>query len=228
VSNHDLRHGRKQARLTQKGAAARLGVSQPYLSLLEKGSRPVPQALARKATRLYRLPATALPLPDELNAPPSTSNEELTAELAALGYPGFSYVRSRKKRNPALVLFKALGQRHLDARLAEALPWVLLNYPELNWSWLVSRAKANNLQNRLGFVTQLAREVAEARRDQSAMLLTELEATLDRARLAREDTLANESMTEAEKSWLRERRPAAAQHWNLLTDLTPGHLRYAA
>lgn len=104
---------------------------------------------------------------------------------------------------------------------------MLLNYPELNWSWLVSRAKANDLQNRLGFVTQLAREVAEARRDPSPMFLTEPEATLDRARLAREDTLANESLTEAEKSWLRQRRPAAAQHWNLLTDLTPKHLRYA-
>jgi hypothetical protein len=34
------------------------------------------------------------------------------------------------------------------------------------------------------------------------------------------DTLCRESMTRAERAWLREHRPKSAEHWNLLTDLT--------
>jgi hypothetical protein len=44
----------------------------------------------------------------------------------------------------------------------------------------------------------------------------------------REDTLCHESMTEAERRWLRERRPEEARHWNLLTGLVPEHLSYAS
>jgi len=83
--------------------------------------------------------------------PPATTNRRLAAELAALGYPEFSHLPERR-RNPAEVLLEALAQNDL-ARLAEALPWVVLNYPDLNWNWLVPRVKANDLQNRLGFVT---------------------------------------------------------------------------
>ena len=57
-----LRAARKRLKLTQKQAAARLGVSQPYLSLLEKGERKLPPELAKKAFSALRLPATALPL----------------------------------------------------------------------------------------------------------------------------------------------------------------------
>ena len=41
-----LKAGRLKATLTQKQAAERLGVSQPYLSQLEKGDRPVTVELA--------------------------------------------------------------------------------------------------------------------------------------------------------------------------------------
>jgi hypothetical protein len=44
--------------------------------------------------------------------------------------------------------------------------------------------------------------------------------------LAREDTLCNETMTNAERKWLAAQRPAAAEDWNLLTDLSPHHLNY--
>jgi hypothetical protein len=35
-------------------------------------------------------------------------------------------------------------------------------------------------------------------------------------------------MTDAERRWLRQQRPPQAEHWNLLTDLRPEHLPYAA
>jgi len=43
-------------------------------------------------------------------------------------------------------LLSALSARDLDSRLVEALPWVLLNYPELDWQWLMSAARAHDLQ----------------------------------------------------------------------------------
>ena len=66
----ELTAARKRAELTQSDAAAKLGVSQPYLSLLEKNQRPVPGALAKRMARVYRLPfrpspRTALKPPNE-------------------------------------------------------------------------------------------------------------------------------------------------------------------
>jgi hypothetical protein len=46
-----------------------------------------------------------------------------------------------------------------------------------------------------------------------------LSSALERSRLMREDTLCHESLTEAERRWLRKNRPAEAKHWRLLTDL---------
>jgi len=42
-----------------------------------------------------------------------------------------------------------------------------------------------------------------------------------------ENTLCKESMTQAERNWLRTHRSQAAEHWNLLTDLTVEHLDHA-
>jgi len=103
-----------------------------------------------------------------------------------------------------------------------------LKFPDLDWQWLTTAAKVNDLQNRLGFVTGLARRLAELRGErQSAELLARQEVALDRSRLMREDTLCHESLTEAERRWLRKHRPAAAKHWRLLTDLTPERLDHA-
>src|SRR5437763_1189152 len=49
----NLRQWRRQNNLTQVGAATLLGVSQPYLSLLEKGVRPLNREL-RDRLRLVR------------------------------------------------------------------------------------------------------------------------------------------------------------------------------
>lgn len=230
MTGEQLRLGREQKGWNQEHAAPRLGVSQPYLSLLENGDRRVTQRLARKAASLYGLSPAALPVEiDWGNVHPADENF-LASELAALGYPGLAYLKRRQqKKNPAEVLLSALSAENLDSRLVEALPWVVWAFPELDWGWLARGAKVNDLQNRLGFVTNVARRVAERKGEVArAHCLLAQENLIERSRLAREDTLCHASMTESEKRWLREYRPEEARHWSLLTDLSPEHLPYAA
>jgi transcriptional regulator with XRE-family HTH domain len=156
-----LKEGRERRGWTQEEAADRLGLSQPYLSLLEKGARRVPEKLAHKAAALYRLSPARLPMKTSSHSVQAEGSDTLASDLAALGYPGLSHLKSRRKRNPAEVVLSALSVKNLEARLAEALPWVLLRYPDLDWQWLVRAAKINDFQNKLGFLTNVARRLAE-------------------------------------------------------------------
>ena len=223
------RAGREKAGLTQVVAARSLKVSQPYLSQLETGLRVASAALARKAAKLYKLPPTALPLPEELNVRGGTP-EELQRKLAFLGYPGFEYVRSKVAGNPAEVVLHAVARPDLDTRLTEALPWVLSTYTDLNWEWLRDRAKVDNAQNRLGYLVHLAEQTARAlpERQSAVPVLSRWREELEDSRLVREGTLCRDSMLEPERTWLRSNRPEAAVHWSLLTGLTAEQLPYAA
>jgi len=188
--------------------------------------------MARKMMHVYQLPPTVL-LPGEMSGRPNTpDNQALAEELSRLGYPGFAYLRTRRRtKNPAEVLLTALAMDDLEARLTEALPWLLLRYGDgLEASWLLEQARVHNLQNRLGFVANLARRVAEAapRYQHRAHVLRQLEQDLEGSRLAREDTLCQTSLPEAKRRWLEENRPPEAMHWNLLTDWRPEMLRYVA
>jgi hypothetical protein len=195
------------------------------LSLLENGRRPVSARLARKLKRTFAVPPTALPASAEI----AKDAQSLVDGLAALGYPGFSHFRPGHPVNPAQLLLAALRMRDLEPRLSEALPWVAWRFPDLDWDWLVPEAKHRDLQNRLGFVVELARQVADRKSPgATAETLGAVERRLERSRLVREDTFCRESMTQAERRWLRERRPPQAQRWNLLTGLVLEHLTYAA
>jgi transcriptional regulator with XRE-family HTH domain len=225
----EMREERARLGWTQQEAAPKLGVSQSYLSLLEAGFRPVTEELAKRAVKLYHSSPTALPLPESFAGPDRSEPQTLAERLAGLGYPGFSHFR-KVVHNPAEVLFDALGHNQLESRLVEALPWLVLRYAALDWAWLVPRAKLYDLQNRLGYVTQLARKLAEGapeNRDSVNRLAAPLDA-LEGSRLAREGTLCHDSLSNAERSWLRESRPPEAAHWNLLTDLRPEHLKYVS
>lgn len=229
MDGQQLQSARKQKEWTQEQAAIKLGVSQAYLSLLEGGARRVPEKLAVKAVRTYGLSQAYLPVDTRRVYAQQSDESRLAAELAALGYPGLSHLKSgRQKRNPMEVLLSALSRDELDTRLVEALPWVVLKFSDLDWQWLTNAAKVNDLQNRLGFVTGLARRLAELRGERElADLLAREELVLERSRLMREDTLCHESLTQAERRWLRKNRPAEAKHWRLLTDLTPEQLDHA-
>ncbi|MBZ5510668.1 MAG: helix-turn-helix domain-containing protein [Acidobacteriia bacterium] len=227
MSVAQLRTFREQARLTQQQVAKRLGVSQGYVSLCETGRRTPSSSFMKKLASVYRLPPTALPVhrTDRLS---KVDPRELAESLASLGYPGFSYMRSRRKVNPAEVLLAALAQKNLESRLAEALPWLLLRFPDVDNRWLAREAKLHNLQNRLGFVVSLARRLSERTSDSKSLhALAQLQQELEQSRLAREDTFCQESLSEPERHWLREQRSHDARHWNLLTDWTPETIRYA-
>lgn len=225
-----LRQARKRKGWNQGQAALRLGVSQPYLSLLERGVRRVPPALARRAANVYGLTAAALPLELAWDDVRPSGQDELASALASLGYPGLSYLKSRRrKKNPAELLLSALSVGDLDSRLVEALPWVVWKFPDMDWEWLTAAAKVHDLQNKLGYLTAVARGLAErAGETPKAALLRRREAELERSLLAREDTLCHDSLTAAERRWLRRHRPAQARRWRLLTDLAVEHLTHAA
>jgi hypothetical protein len=126
------------------------------------------------------------------------------------------------------MLFQALNQNDLEARVVEALPWLVFIYTDMDWEWLVRNAKLNDRQNRLAFVVAQAERMARSKGDRErAQELATHRSALEPSRLAKEDTLCHDSMTEAERKWLRRNRSREARHWNLLTDLDVRHLAYA-
>ena len=225
-----LKAARNERNWTETEAAERLGMSQSYLAMLERGQRKVTSRLARKFKSVYGLRPTVLPTSDEFKPRVPVADEEFVKEVSALGYPGFAYLKARvRERNPAETLVEALSQTHLESRVVEALPWLLLTYWDMNLGWLVKEAKLNNLQNRLGFVESLAEEVSKrsgSRDEERNRALSELRNMLEKSRLAREDTFLKTVNTEVEREWLRENRSEEARHWNLLTNWRPEHLQY--
>jgi transcriptional regulator with XRE-family HTH domain len=210
----------KKARLdrgwSQQEAAARLGVTQAYLSLLESGRRSA-APLARRLMQMYHLPPTVLPVQEVRE---NVTADFLAHELASLGYPGFAHLHGKvRKANPAEFLVTALGQRNLEARVGEGLPWLVLRYPDMPLDWLVREARARTLQNRLGFVVTLGRRAARSDDLQS------LEQTLADSKLEKEDSFCKE-LSEAERRWLREHSSEEARMWHLLSDLGPDAIRY--
>lgn len=131
MTGEALKAGREEANLTQQEAASRLGLTQAYLSMIERGRRPVTPELAAQAMKVFHLPPTALPL--EADRPSTLDEGAFKSELGALGYPGFSYLRGKPHYNPARLLFLALDQDNLDRRVVEALPWLAYTYPEMDW-----------------------------------------------------------------------------------------------
>jgi transcriptional regulator with XRE-family HTH domain len=227
MTGDEFKNARKASAWTQAQAAARLGVTQAYLSMVERGERAVSSELASKAVGVFEVPATVLPLMEYQKRAHEAGFFQ--SMLGSLGYPGFAYLRSSARLNPVEVLMEALDSDDLDSRVTEALAWLPLAYPHLNWDWLTANAKLRDRQNRLGFVVELARQAAA--RGGSPQLEEELAnhvAKLEPSRLVKEDTLCRESMTRAERAWLREHRPKSAEHWNLLTDLTVEQLDHVA
>jgi len=223
----ELKSARKASSWTQAQAATRLGITQAYLSMVERGERAVSSELASRAVEVLKVSATALPLAEYQTR--SRDAGFFQTMLGSLGYPGFAYLSSSTRLNPVELLMEALDSDDLDSRVTEALAWLPLAYPHLNWDWLTANAKLRDRQNRLGFVVELARQAAE--KGGSSQVGEELAARvakLESSRLAKEDTLCKESMTRAERAWLRKHRPESAEHWNLLTDLTVEQLDHVA
>src|ERR1700694_2236322 len=103
MNGQDLRQARKRRGWTQQQAAEHLRVSQGYISMLERDHRHLPLHLVNDVLNAYVVSPLALPLHgseawSQLNA------AALTAQLAGLGYPGFSYMKVQGSWNPAELL----------------------------------------------------------------------------------------------------------------------------
>jgi transcriptional regulator with XRE-family HTH domain len=202
-----LRRWREQNDLTQVDAARLLGVSQPYLSLLEKGARPVRRELHERLN-LVRSNWGQHSLQRD------TTDDRLRAQLSALGYPAFAHINPvRPAPEPTVVLLSALSQPTVDARITEALPWLAREYADTSsWSWLVQQAKLRNLQNRLGFLIQLANAP-----NGGEPAMNDAIDELEKARLLAEATFCWDSMPASTRIWMRERRSPGAEHWNVVS-----------
>jgi transcriptional regulator with XRE-family HTH domain len=231
VTASELKKARKVRNWTQQELADKLGVSQGYVALLERGKRVLSSSLARKTVRLLGMGLGALPFTKD---PFSVSPDRLAHELGALGYPGFRHLRSGRQRNPLEVLLAALWQDNLAARVTEALPWLLLQYAEMSdpaKQWMLNHARLYGLTNRLGFVVSLAKGVAARSGDTTSSRyrsLCCLEEELLQSRLDKEDTLCQSSLSQSEREWMKRVRPPQAKTWHLLTDWRPEHLQYAS
>lgn len=141
--------------------------------------------------------------------------------LATLGDGQFAArPRRGELRNPAEVVLRCLRAPDVDARVVEGLVRALVAHADLDWAWLVRHAKVDDLQNRLGFLVSLATAVAQREGLAAAEVpLASARAVLERSRLVAEGAFRT-ALTEAARRWLRQHRPPAAVHWNLLTNLT--------
>lgn len=219
-----LRRARLERAWNQAKTAAKLGVSQPYLALLESGQRRLTPRLQSKARTLFGLGPETLPLPQEGNWSELVSGERFAAELSGMGYPGFAYSGEHARWNPAELLLRALAQQELDARVVEALPWVASHH-DLDWNWLFPRLKLLDLQNRFGFLLSVCRRLAEARQQTTrTQNLRDLESRLHQSKLQRLDTFCQSNMTQAERKWLESHSTPDAQDWHLLSDLDMSHV----
>jgi len=221
---------RRQAGWTQERLAKALGCSQPYLSLMENGWRTVPEALRRRMVRVLGLPVTHLPVRAK---PPvgSRTSDWARRSLGQLGYPGYRYLGERRRPwvNPVEVLLRVLTSDRRDPRLVEAMPWLLLHFNGFDRKTLVEQARKSNVQNRLGFVVALAKELALSVPKYSGRLdeLNLLDEALEPFRLARQDDLGQNFKTRHYRDYVQENRSEAAMYWNVLTTLAPHHLNYA-
>lgn len=205
--------------------AGKLNVSQSYLSLLEAGKRPVTGKIARRAVSLFNLPPTALPLENTKVLEDSKFDNHLSLHLAGLGYPKFSHLRKSKKVNPAVILMTALRIQNIQSRTLEALPWLIYQFSEMDWSKVINAAKLADAQNRLGFLLSLAHQKAKKQKDADKQnLFNNLLSDLEQSKLHQEDSFQRNNLTETEKKWLRKNRPENAKFWRVLSNLSIEHL----
>jgi transcriptional regulator with XRE-family HTH domain len=221
-----MKRARTARQLTQAELATRLGVSQGYVCLLERGERPVPAPLAATLARLLDMAPSTLPVSADRDA---FDADRAVRALAALGYDRFAdRPRRRERRNPAEVVLRCLRAPDVEARVVEALVWVLVTHADLDWTWLVRHAKVDDLQNRVGFLVSLAAQAAQHQGQAAAAAqLTSARAVLERSRLAGEGAF-KATLSDAERRWLRRHRPPEAAHWNLLTNLMVADIPDAA
>lgn len=163
---------------------------------------------------------------------PNARSRALADALGLLGYPGFQTLFTEllqdeaAAQDPAVVLSAALACNDLDPRVAEALPWLVLRYPNLDWKWTIQEARRRKTQNRLGYVLSLALQVGGASCDPDTLLhLSNVEEEIFAVRLDLEDTFC-QRVPDDRREWIRQNCPAEARQWNILCSLRACDLPY--
>ena len=72
----------------------------------------------------------------------------MAAGLASLGYPGFRQLTGVQPQNPATILLAAVATGDVEVRVLEALPWLAVQYNNLDWEWLIREAKVREYLSR--------------------------------------------------------------------------------
>lgn len=153
--------------------------------------------------------------------------EAIEQALMGLGCPFVGQLRldfddePMPRQDPVVVLLAAIACEDLEPRVLRALPWLALEFSELDWDWAIKEARRRSKQNRLGFVVSLAQQLGARSygNEERLAVLASAEEKLFEYRLEVEDTLCQSGMAEGSKRWLRENRGREAQLWNILTDL---------
>lgn len=225
MNGRDVTDARKARGLRQEDLAVKLGVSQGYVSLLERNQRAVTPGLAAKLVSVLNMAPTVLPVRDAK----ALKSDQVAKALGTLGYEPFGYLARGRRLNPAEVLVAVLRTDDVDTRVVEALPWLLVRYSDLNWEWVVRSVKQDDGQNRLGFVLSLGKGLAESLGDSKAVVsLGEWEQRLEKSRLQEDDSFSRHTLTKAEVNWLRVHRSVEAKRWNLLSTLSVESMQHVS
>jgi hypothetical protein len=150
--------------------------------------------------------------------------------LNLLGHPGFRTLfyglEEETPPDPAVVLVAILSCDDLDESIVEAIPWLILRFEHLDWDWIVREAVSRRIQNRLGFMVNLAAQVAAegAVEQERLVFLTRLEERLFEFRIDAEDALCSRRLGNERKQRLRELRSSEARQWGILSALRPTDL----
>ena len=92
--------------MRQVELADRLGVSQGYVSLLERNCCAVPRHLAARLASVLDVAPSRLPI-SQVTTPLET--EPAVRALGRLGYPGFAYAGHQRPLNPVELLLERYG-----------------------------------------------------------------------------------------------------------------------
>jgi hypothetical protein len=144
-----------------------------------------------------------------------------------VGYPGFAYLRNRRPLNPAEVLLRALRAGDVDARMVEGTTLGAVEVPGSRLGVAPARSKRGRPSEPAG-ISGVGRPTTgrASRRNRSGEELAEQEQTLEGSRLQREGAF-RESLTDAERRWLREKQPPHATHWNMFSTVNASELANA-
>jgi hypothetical protein len=131
-----------------------------------RGYRPLPARLVSLAVRKLHLAPTALPmLPPLATQFAPVAPDELASALARLGSRDSDTKQARGGIQPAFLVAGTLVHLDLEVRIVEALPWILSKFHDLDWIWLIAQCRLLNVQNQLGYLIVLARQLGNSTAD---------------------------------------------------------------